>query len=332
MIKHIYSDRCFCVVDGKARSERKRQLSGISQGCPLSPFLFTMLMTVVMRDAVHMLPPASQDRFANGALDVILYADDTLLLGLSEGPLQEFLNAVSEVGGRFGMELHWSKFQLLQVNVACKLHAPSGEDIPRSELLSYLGASIYDDGGIKSELNKKLGAAWGDFNKLVRVWRHSALARDGKIRIFQAMIVTRILYGLSSAWLNVAEMRRLNGFYCRCLRIILGIKPAYISRVSNALVIQRSGQVTLGRQLLRQQLLLYGRIARAPAQDVLRKLTFTPGSLQPATSRYVRCRGRPRNEWTTMLQKEIPKVSPIADEIVHNVVEWRRAVYRYCMK
>ena len=138
-----------------------------------------------------------------------------------------------------------------------------------------------------------------------------------KIEIFEAMVVSKLLYGLSSAWLNVAEMRRLNGFHCRCLRAVLRIKPAYISRISNATVLQRAAQTTLGRQLLKQQLLQYGKIARAPENDALRKLTFCPGSLQPATSRYVRRIGRPRNEWTVMLEKHAWMACPRAD-IIHN--------------
>ena len=188
-------------------------------------------MTIVVKDAVERLSFSSKARFDNGALDVILYADDTLLLGLEEGPLQEFLDSVSQVGGRFGMELHRAKFQLLGVNMTCKLLTPGGEAIPTSELLSYLGANIYADGGIKSEVNKKLGIAWGDFNKLVRVWKHTSLTKERKLQVFQSVIIGRVLYGLSSAWLNAAELRRLNGFYCRCLRVILSIKPAFVSRI-----------------------------------------------------------------------------------------------------
>ena len=48
IISHIYQDRFFSVVGGSIGSTTRRQCSGISQGCPLSPFLFVMLMSVMM--------------------------------------------------------------------------------------------------------------------------------------------------------------------------------------------------------------------------------------------------------------------------------------------
>ena len=145
------------------------------------------------------------------------------------------------------------------------------------------------------------------------------------------MITSRLLYSLGSAWINVAELRRLNGFQCRCLRPILGIKPSFVSRVSNSTVLQQSAQIPYGRQLFRQQLLLFGRVARAPPTDPLRILTFVPGSLLPATGHYVRRVGRPRNELAVMLEKEARKVHPNFDQIVYTETEWKAAVYGYCM-
>ena len=55
IIKNIYTNRKFCVMDGGHKSKEKPQHSGIAQGCPLSPFLFVMVMTVVMYDAVELL-------------------------------------------------------------------------------------------------------------------------------------------------------------------------------------------------------------------------------------------------------------------------------------
>ena len=151
-----------------------------------------------------------------------------------------------------------------------------------------------------------------------------------KVLVYQAVVISRLLYGLSSAWLNVAEARRLNGFQANCFRRIAGIKPSFISRVSNKFVLQRTGQAELGRQLLKQQLLIYGRLARAPNNDVLRQLTFVPGTTQAATSRYVRRIGRPRNEWAVMLERETFKMHTQPSAIIHDQLLWRRAVSSYC--
>ena len=155
--------------------------------------------------------------------------------------------------------------------------------------MTYLGATLYADGGVKRELNRKLGAAWADFSKLARLWNHASLLNDRRIRIYKAVVVSRLLYGLSTAWLNAAELRRLQGFHCRCLRRILGIAPAYFSRVSNLKVLEQAGEVSFDKQLLQSQLILYGRVVRAPDTDPIRKLTFIAGTTEPATNRFVRC-------------------------------------------
>ena len=48
MVRAIYSNRHFQVVEGLSSSEWKSQQAGISQGCPFSPFLFSIVTTVVL--------------------------------------------------------------------------------------------------------------------------------------------------------------------------------------------------------------------------------------------------------------------------------------------
>jgi len=82
--------------------------------------------------------------------------------------------------------------------------------------------------------------------------------------------------------------------------------------------------------IFKQQLLLFGKVARENSENLLRSLTFVGNTTQPATSFYVRRVGRPRNEWATMLSKESYKMSAEADRIIRNEEEWKRAVCQYC--
>eukprot|EP00959_Pyramimonas_sp_CCMP1952_P121138 2532707-Pyramimonas_sp.AAC.1 len=72
-----------------------------------------MLMTAVVEDATRSLTAGARKSLDDGLLDLLLYADDTLLIGANESHLQELLDATASAGVQYGMSLHWSKFQLI---------------------------------------------------------------------------------------------------------------------------------------------------------------------------------------------------------------------------
>ena len=57
-----------------------------------------MLMTVLMHDAVEFLGPTARSQLKSGDLADLGFADDTLLMGVSQASLQEYLQAVREAG------------------------------------------------------------------------------------------------------------------------------------------------------------------------------------------------------------------------------------------
>ena len=85
---------------------------------------------------------------------------------------------------------------------------------------------------------------------------------------------------------------------------MLGILPAFLSRVSNATVFARAGLTPFSDQLLKQQLVLFGKVALSPEGSPLRTNTFVDNTLMPQIGRFVRKVGRPRQNWTSELIKE----------------------------
>ena len=109
--------------------------------------------------------------------------------------------------------------------------------------------------------------------------------------------------GLSTLWLVSAQKRRLDGFYCRCLRRILGIPSAYVCRISNKTVLQRACVIAFSEQLLHKQLILLGKVARATDADPIRQDVFVDSTLLPQEGRFIRRVGRPRQDWTTQVMR-----------------------------
>ena len=160
------------------------------------------------------------------------------------------------------------------------------------------------------------------------------MTKQRKLEIFDACVLSKLRYGIASAGLLKADLRRLDGFQARCLRTMLGIKHSYISRICNKEVLARAGQALFTKQLLKQQLKLFRKISCLSDEHFLRELTFCPGSLRAATDRYVRKRGRPRNEWATKLHSEAAALAlrhpalPL-DQFLTNKLEFERRLNMY---
>ena len=290
---------------------------------------------VLLHDAVSWLSPEARAAYTQGDLSDLVYADDTLLISVLDKHLSEYLRAVTAAGRDYGMQLHWGKFQLLPVNGTCRLQKPDGEEVPNKTEIEYLGTCLAADGTSGKKLTRRMGTAKATFLSLVRLWKHSNLTRHRKMQIYISLVESRLLYGLPALCLNVAEKRRLDGFQNRCIRQVIGVKPSYISRVSNHDVLQQARHVAASRILEKKQLQLLGKIVRAPEQHPLRAVSFIPGTLWSATDLYVRRRGRPKKEWIPTIMDKALRIFHSYDrvaQVARDVVAWKAALnehYRF---
>ena len=75
MISSIYSTRFFKVKDHTGESSTRRQMTGIAQGCPLSPYLFIAVQTVMLHDVYKDVKLGTESSYV--VTRDVLYADDT---------------------------------------------------------------------------------------------------------------------------------------------------------------------------------------------------------------------------------------------------------------
>lgn len=96
--------------------------------------------------------------------------------------------------------------------------------------------------------------------------------------MFEACVLSKLL--LHTAWLNVSDTRKLNAFQAQCCRVIAGIPHSYISRVSNATVLERCNQQKLSHTLHHRKLTPMHKIALLPDDDVNGRIVFQPSSFE----------------------------------------------------
>ena len=71
--------------------------------------------------------------------------------------------AVALSGRKYGLELHYGKFKLVQIGTEDRVANPEGLIVEAVAYMSYLGTIFSNDGRIDSELNRRIGMLKGDY-------------------------------------------------------------------------------------------------------------------------------------------------------------------------
>ena len=213
MIGAIYDQRTFHTCDFQHESRDHGQTAGIAQGCPLSPYLFIIMMSVVARDVQESLlaseGAARQKRYIVSR--DTYYADDTTLVSSTRTGIEKHLALVAAAGRQYGLELNLKKTVLLSVGAASgTITLPDGSTITAVQQAVYLGGLLGSDGRPSGELSRRLGEAGRLFDTLSAIWKHANITRQRKIQVFDACVVSKLLYSLESLWLLQEDRKKLD--------------------------------------------------------------------------------------------------------------------------
>ena len=97
---------------------------------------------------------------------------------------------------------------------------------------------------LERELDRRIGMAASAFSRLgTRGWKNPPTLIKTKVTVYNACVVSTLLYG-SECWKTyAAQEHRLNVFHMRSFRKLLGIY--WMSRTPNTVVLSRCGLTTM---------------------------------------------------------------------------------------
>ena len=217
--------------------------SGVKQGCVLAPTLFGIFFAPLLRDAFGTasegicLRTRSDGRLFNlGRLRAktkvhealirdMLFADDAAVTTHTQQKLQTLMDSFSQACNDFGLTISLKKTNVLGQETM-KLPGITIDDyeLVVVEQLTYLGSTITDNLSLDTEIDTRIGKAATTLIRLTsRVWTNPKLTVKTKMVVYNACVVSTLMYG-SETWTTYARQeKRLNSFHLRSIRRILGI-------------------------------------------------------------------------------------------------------------
>ena len=233
------------------------------------------------------------------------YADDTALMAVTLGQLQEFLHAVEVEASLYNMMLNKDKTELLVRSLTDPtITFANGDPVPKSQDIKYLGTMISWTTPPKTAIKHRVAIANASFAKLHHIWC-SKLPWKSKSRIFQSSIVPSLEYSLETCPFDKSHHKTLEGHYFRLLRRSLKIKASYYSRISNYRVWKAAQKPVLPSQrILSQQFKLLTKSMTTPPSQPLHHVIFSPGYKDRIKFSKSKSRGHPAKYWFELVTKQ----------------------------
>jgi len=245
-------------------------------------------------------PPNSAERLRQLLL---LLADDIIITAPTAAALRRALVELQTMTRRWGMRISAKKTKVMVVqrdtapDVADPDITIEGEKLEVVKHGKYLGSTFSSNGTMEREITLRLTAASGAAARLRKgVWRSRRVGLRTKLRLYNAAVLTVLLYGGESWALTTALVQRLETFHQQCLRQILGTR--YWQHISNVDICARAGILPIRAILSQRRLLWLGEIGRMDSGRLVKRLLFSQqGGTRP--------RAPPRTGLRRVFQRDV---------------------------
>ena len=157
VIRSFYVNPQFRIKDNQGNSQYYKQRAGIRQGCPLSPYLFIILMTCLLHD-VHDGDKLRlrEQRIVGTMTDEVLYADDAICMTQDEEAIQRLLKEIEALGHTYGLRLNRGKCEFLSFDNTGTVTFHDGTAVPSKREVKYVGCHLNDKADPQKEIKRRI--------------------------------------------------------------------------------------------------------------------------------------------------------------------------------
>ena len=196
---------------------------GVRQGCPLSPWLFNLFIDRIVSEARKMF--YGSVRLTTGEVEVLLFADDLMMMAESEEALQHNMQELNDRLEEWEMKANWQKTRVMRIGRkkdVCNVEV-NGQEVEQVEVMKYLGVMISSDGSMDSEVEQRIGMASKMIGAIGRtVLGRKELTKGTKVRVVNAMLIPTLTYGCEAWTLQARHKGQIEAAQMRALRRIEG--------------------------------------------------------------------------------------------------------------
>lgn len=274
---------------------------GVKQGDPLSPLLFGLFIDRIEAFMRAKCPAIGVD-MAGMIVQVLLYADDLVIMAESPAALQQLLACLSTFCHVCGMTVNVRKSEVVVFNVqhATRLQRSmaaginfGGQALVLSEYFIYLGmlfpegSSVAD--GLVRNLDKAKKAAYVMFKRCYSMNMHNV---HMLCHLFDALVVPIVSYGcelwgpylLASKAVAEGKGGSVEVWHRSVLRQIVGVR----TNVPTPILMNELGRKPLSMSWLKQTLHFWNKIVARPDNDLV-KMAMAESTCLAATHRVRSC-------------------------------------------
>ena len=267
VIMALYNNPTFVVRDSSQKSSKYTQTKGLRQGCPLSPYLFGLVLTHLFYDveqtvsfSSHVTSETSLPKYGSlygeisGVFHVpsplwdLEYADDTVLLSCSAQQLNRLFHIAQYHGQTRGLQINEEKCEHLRLHSDQRIYySPSCSSpcdcrhcsgfnydlspVPLSNEVKYLGVYLDSLSSGRKNLNYRVSQAVSASKLLRPLLSHSSLPPSWKLTVYRSIVLSILTYAMDSALLSPSQIQKMNTIHFKSLRRIFEIKSSLYHRV-----------------------------------------------------------------------------------------------------